>query len=101
MKDQRLAEGAKLNLLLKVEPVNDPTMKIQWLLNGQSITNTGSRIWEKFDFGLISLIINGIAFHDAGEYAVIVRNQLGTATSKCRIFVDGKKLVTENYDYSV
>jgi len=85
--DQHLQEGSKLNLQLKVQPVSDPTMTVQWLHNQRPLATMGSRVMEKFDFGLISLSISNLIEQDQGEYAVLIRNQRGQISTGCKVFV--------------
>jgi hypothetical protein len=50
----------------------------------------GARIRTTFDFGLVTLSINGVRPDDSGIYTCKATNQLGEAVSTCTVKVEGK-----------
>ncbi|MFH4984954.1 hypothetical protein AB6A40_011663, partial [Gnathostoma spinigerum] len=76
--DREISEHEDIHLALKVEPVNDPTMEIEWFLNGHPVI-TGSRINKQYHFGFISLNILKAISEDSGTYVVRAKNALGEA----------------------
>lgn len=63
----QLVEGQHIQLDAQVEPRADPNLKIEWFKNGVSLT-TGARIRSTFDFGLVTLSINGLRDDDSAIY---------------------------------
>lgn len=89
LRDQMFKEGNNLHLELRVEPVNDPTMRVEWYVNGRHLL-TGSRVMTTFDFGYLSLDIKTLIAEDSGEYTARVYNALGEVSSTCSILVECK-----------
>ncbi len=88
-------EGQNIHLEARLEPVNDPSMKVEWLCNGKPLT-IGSRFRTYNDFGFIALDIVGVTARDAGQYTCRATNQLGTADTSAGVQVIAKSdVVTE------
>jgi hypothetical protein len=49
-----IPEGSKVAVEAMIEPKNDPSLKVEWELNGEPL-KTGSRIQTKLDFGHVIL----------------------------------------------
>ena len=73
-----VAEGQKAHFEARIIPVSDPTLNIEWFLNGQPI-KLGSRFREGHDFGFVSLDISHVLPQDAGQYSCRATNSLGQA----------------------
>ena len=71
-------EGSNIHLEAQVNPVSDHTMKIEWMKDGKAIT-ASSRIGTLFNFGYVSLNINGLRLEDAGTYICRAVNAAGEA----------------------
>ena len=56
MRSVEIKEGQRAHFECRIIPVSDPTLKVNWLLNGQPIKQ-GSRFKEGLDFGFVSLDI--------------------------------------------
>lgn len=82
----KLAEGQHIQLDAQVEPRADPNLKIEWFKNSISLT-TGARIRSTFDFGLVTLAINGLRADDSAIYTCKATNLLGEAISTATIKV--------------
>lgn len=80
----KLVEGQHILLEAQVEPRADPNLRIEWFKNGISLT-TGARIRSTFDFGLVSLSINGLRADDSAIYTCKATNLLGEAVSTCTL----------------
>lgn len=84
-----LVEGQHVYLEAQVEPRADPNLRIEWSKNGISLT-TGSRIKSTFDFGLVTLSINGLREDDSGIYTCKATNLLGEAVSTASIKIEDR-----------
>lgn len=88
-------EGDKSHFECQVEPSKDPTMKIEWFVNGKPLPS-GSRYKSTYDFGFISLDITHTYEEDSGVYTCKATNSKGSAstsgslrcTSKQNIYLD-------------
>lgn len=83
-----LSEGKNVHLEARLEPMNDPTMKVEWFFNGKPIT-IGSRFKTYFDFGFVALDIIGAYTTDSGEYTCRAENYLGSAHTSACVRVQG------------
>lgn len=82
----KLQEGQHVYLEAQVEPRADPNLRIEWFKNGISLT-TGARIRSTFDFGLVTLSVNGLRDDDSAIYTCKATNKLGEAVSTCSLKV--------------
>ncbi|XP_031333998.1 titin-like [Photinus pyralis] len=80
---QPLSEGRNIHLECRLEPMGDPTMRVDWFCNGKPIT-VGSRFRTYYDFGFVALDIIHATALDSGEYTVRATNQLGSAHTSVR-----------------
>ena len=87
--DVQLNEHENIHVDLRVTPVNDPTMVIEWFVNGRPLL-TGSRVKTLNEFGFIALDIKGAIAEDSGCYSVRASNLLGEAIRQCQITVTRK-----------
>lgn len=85
----KLQEGQHILLEAQVEPRADPNLRIEWFKNGISLT-TGARIRSTFDFGLVTLSVNGLRSDDSGIYTCRATNLLGEAVSTSNLRVEDK-----------
>ena len=83
-----VAEGSNVIVEAKIEPKSDPNLKVEWELNGKSISS-GSRLKTSLDFGHVQLNINGVRASDSGIYTCKAINALGEAVSTTSIKVEG------------
>ncbi|XP_035789232.1 titin-like isoform X6 [Anopheles albimanus] len=92
---QPVGEGRNIHLECKLEPLGDPTMRVEWYQNGRPIT-VGSRFKTYYDFGFVALDILHSTALDSGEYTVRATNQLGSAhTSACVRVITRSDVITE------
>jgi titin len=79
-------EGDNVHFECNVEPSKDPTMKIEWFLNGKPLPY-GSRYKSTYDFGYVALDLNHAYEEDSGIITVKATNSKGSAqttgTLKC------------------
>uniref|UniRef100_A0A915LAH8 Ig-like domain-containing protein n=1 Tax=Romanomermis culicivorax TaxID=13658 RepID=A0A915LAH8_ROMCU len=87
LQNQILKEGTNLYLSFQVHPANDPTMKIDWYLNGQLII-TGSRVTTRNEFGHVILHVQSVISEDSGEYVAHIYNEKGETTAFCNVTVE-------------
>lgn len=80
---------------IKLSPINDPTMSVEWFLNDQALTN-GSRFHVQNDFGLCVLSVRGVIAEDAGKYSIVARNELGEDRRECQLTVESKEGVVQD-----
>lgn len=89
-KDVTVTEGDKAYLEAKLEPKNDPNIRIEWTFNGKPLQES-SRYKKVHSFGVVILDIGNISSTDAGTYICTATNATGSASSKCSIqFVEEK-----------
>lgn len=88
-------EGKNIHLECRLEPMGDPTMRVEWFHNGRPVT-VGSRFRTYYDFGFVALDIIHATTLDSGEYTVRATNQLGSAhTSACVRIIGRSDIVTD------
>lgn len=85
-------EGGPIHFDCRVEPINDPTMRIDWFHNGRPFA-TGSRVHHLNDFGFIALDIDYSYTRDAGEYICRATNKWGSATTKATVTTTAKRSI--------
>jgi hypothetical protein len=95
---ENLKEGDHAHLECRVEPINDPNLKIDWFVNGIAL-KTGHRFRTTHDFGYVALDILYTYPDDSGTYMAKATNLLGEAVNTCQITVGGKKLSLACYVY--
>lgn len=90
-----VGEGKNIHLECRLEPLGDPTMRVEWFHNGRPVT-IGSRFRTYYDFGFVALDIIHASTADSGEYTVRATNHLGSAhTSSCVRVVGRSDIVTD------
>ena len=89
MKNLELKEGQRAHFEARIIPVSDPTLKVEWLLNGQPIKQ-GTRYREGHDFGFVSLDIMHVYPEDAGQYTCRATNLLGQAVTSANINIQSQ-----------
>ncbi|XP_022670614.1 titin-like isoform X6 [Varroa destructor] len=82
-------EGDNAHFECKLLPVGDPTMKVEWFVNGAPLI-TGSRVHTVDDFGFVVLEIDWLFPRDSGEYMCRATNKWGSDTTKCTLTVKSK-----------
>ena len=92
MKNQDLREGQRAHFEARIIPVSDPTLKVEWLQNGQPIKQ-GTRFREGHDFGFVSLDIMQVHPDDAGQYTCRATNVLGQAVCSANINIQANIMV--------
>ncbi|KAF0303161.1 Titin [Amphibalanus amphitrite] len=85
-----LYEGAAAHFDCRLEPVGDPSMRIEWFFNGRPL-DTGSRMHFMDDFGFIVLDIDWTFPRDSGEYVCRATNKWGTASTKATLICKAKR----------
>lgn len=82
-----VGESESVRFECKVEPKNDPGLKIEWYRNGKLLPS-GHRYKTVFDMGFISLDILYVYPEDSGEYVCRAFNAYGEdftrATISCK-----------------
>ena len=90
--DFRLEEGAPAHFETTLTPVNDATMRVEWLFNGKSIPQ-GHRFRTTYDFGFVALDILYAYPEDSGTYTCRAINALGETSSTSNLVVQGKSFL--------
>lgn len=85
----KLVEGQHVYVEAQVEPRADPNLRVEWYKNGVALT-TGTRIRSTFDFGLVTLSINGLRDDDSALYTCKATNLLGEAISTCTLKIEDR-----------
>lgn len=89
---ENLKEGDYAHLECRVEPINDPDLKIEWFMNGKAI-RAGHRFRTTHDFGYVALDILYVYGEDTGTYMCRAVNKLGEAVSTCEIKVVNRRSI--------
>lgn len=98
LKNITLEEGQAAHFESTLTPVNDASMKVDWLFNGKSIA-MGHRFRTTYDFGFVALDILYAYPEDSGTYACVARNVLGENKTECVLQVQGKSgLILDTMD---
>ena len=84
-----VTEQGRVHLECRLEPINDPNLKVEWFMNGKSI-QTGHRFKTRNDFGFVALDILYAYSEDSGTYMCKATNKLGEAVNTCSVEVVGK-----------
>lgn len=93
---QPVSEGKNIHLECRLEPMGDPTMRVEWYQNGRPVT-VGSRFRTYYDFGFVALDIVHTTSLDSGEYTVRATNHLGSAHTSACVRVMGKEgIITDS-----
>uniref|UniRef100_A0A8R1HM90 Ig-like domain-containing protein n=1 Tax=Caenorhabditis japonica TaxID=281687 RepID=A0A8R1HM90_CAEJA len=85
-------ESQTLHLEAQVTPIDDNTLRYEWLFNGQPL-KASSRYRVLNDFGFVSLDIDYIIAEDSGKYTLVVHNAAGHAETSCEFQVDRLKSI--------
>lgn len=87
-----LAEGQRAHMEGRIEPIHDPSMRIEWYHNGK-ILQSAARFHTTFDFGYVALDISSVYEEDSGVYTCRVFNNMGEATSSITFKIEGKSSI--------
>uniref|UniRef100_A0A1B0FY72 Ig-like domain-containing protein n=1 Tax=Phlebotomus papatasi TaxID=29031 RepID=A0A1B0FY72_PHLPP len=94
LRDVQQTEGGKIHFEARIEPVGDPTMYVEWFLNGRPLT-ASSRATYTFKFGFIALDLLSVTSHDAGEYVCRVTSATGVAESRAVLNVSQRASIEQ------
>ena len=89
LKNITLEEGQPAHFETTLTPVNDASMRVEWLFNGKSVPQ-GHRFRTTYDFGFVALDILYAYPEDSGTYTCVAKNVLGETRSQCTLQVQGK-----------
>ncbi len=89
---ENLKEGQPFHLEATLTPANDPTMKVEWLVDGRPL-QTGHRFKSLHDFGFVALDVLYAYPEDSGIYMCKATNGVGEAITTCSIRVEGRKII--------
>ena len=90
-----VSEGQNIHLEARLEPIGDPSMRVEWFFNGRPLT-IGSRFKTYNDFGFIALDIMGVTPQDQGQYTCRARNKVGEAVTQATVQVISRSnVITE------
>jgi hypothetical protein len=93
-----VAEGERCVFECRVEPTNDPDLKVEWYRNGK-LLQTGHRFRTTFDFGYVSLEILYTYSEDSGEYVCRAVNKHGEDFTKAVITCKGEQHIYQRPSY--
>merc|ERR1719357_1082775 len=89
LKDITLEEGQPAHFESTLTPVNDASMRIEWMFNGKEVSQ-GHRFRTTYDFGFVALDILYAYPEDSGSYTCKAVNALGETSISCELRVQGK-----------
>ena len=87
-----VSEGQNIHLEARLEPIGDPSMRVEWFFNGRPLT-IGSRFKTYNDFGFIALDIMSVTPQDHGQYTCRAKNKVGETSTQANVQVMGKSSV--------
>ena len=90
LQDLLLAENSLAHFETRLTPINDPSMRVEWYLNGQ-LLSSGSRIKTINDFGFVILEVANVMTRDSGTYTCKATNKIGEASISCNVQVKSKQ----------
>lgn len=82
-------EYENVEFVCRLIPNSDPSINIQWTLNGKPLRES-SRITNEHDFGVVRLLIKRCEAEDSGIYQCRASNSLGEAISTASLRVHAK-----------
>ena len=85
-------EQSRVHLECRLEPINDPNLRVEWFVNGKAI-KTGHRFRTTHDFGYVALDILYAYPEDTGTYMCKAVNRLGEAVNTCSVEVVGENFL--------
>lgn len=88
----KIVEGQNAHFEVRLEPQNDPSMKVEWYFNGKILMDA-TRIKFYNDFGYVALDIKDVRSTDSGTYTVVARNAMGEAQLSANMEVEGKMIL--------
>ncbi|KAG0723051.1 Titin [Chionoecetes opilio] len=80
LNDVENTEGDNAHFECRVEPSRDPTMKIDWSINGKPL-RAATRYAAQYDFGFVSLDCTHCYAEDSGVYTCRATNSKGSAST--------------------
>lgn len=110
LRDVHQIEGGRIHFEARIEPVGDPTMRVEWYVNGRALVaseycrsnehashlslqisnpkfSTGSRATFIFQFGFLAMDLISVGLPDSGEYLCRVVSSTGVAESRATLSV--------------
>lgn len=84
-------EGTNIHLECRLQPVGDPSMRVDWTCNGRPV-RVGHRFRPAYEFDYVALDLLSVYPMDSGVYTCQARNALGEAVTSCSVKVIGKKI---------
>ena len=76
-----LIEGQPAHFEAQVEPIADPTLRIEWFHNNNPLA-ASNRFAMRNDFGLVTLDIHYVLAHDIGIFRCVAKNAQGEANTE-------------------
>jgi hypothetical protein len=76
----------------KLIPIGDPTMKIEWLRNGEPL-RSAARYEIKYDFGFVSLNLLWTYPEDDGIYECVATNAVGQDKTRAELKCKGNRSI--------
>lgn len=84
-------ESEAVRFECRVEPKDDPNLRIEWYRNGKLIP-AGHRYRTMYDMGFVSMDILYVYPEDSGEYVCKAINDLGEDTTRASVSCKSKFL---------
>uniref|UniRef100_A0AC35GIM6 Ig-like domain-containing protein n=1 Tax=Panagrolaimus sp. PS1159 TaxID=55785 RepID=A0AC35GIM6_9BILA len=87
---EALVEGQPCHFDAHVQPINDPSLRIEWFHNGNPLQHS-SRIRTIHDFGYVALELLHTVAEDSGTYTCRATNAAGSAETSFDISCEAKR----------
>ncbi|KAA0201394.1 hypothetical protein HAZT_HAZT001733 [Hyalella azteca] len=84
IKDAKLEEGESAFFEARVEPRNDPDLRVEWYFNGNPL-QSGHRFRTSFEMGHVTFALLHTYSEDSGEYVCRAVNKLGQDITKATL----------------
>jgi len=86
LKNHQTIELTNVHFETRLNPIGDPTMKVQWFCNGKPIP-VGHRYRPAYEFDYVALDVLSVYTTDSGVYTVTATNSMGSESCSCTLKV--------------
>lgn len=86
LKNHQTIELSNVHFETRLQPVGDPTMKVEWFCNGKPIP-VGAKFRPAYEFDYVALDVLCVYTRDSGVYTVTATNALGSESCSCTLKV--------------
>ncbi|XP_013792410.2 titin-like, partial [Limulus polyphemus] len=92
LRNLHLEEGERASFEARLIPIGDPTMKIEWFVNGR-LLEASSRAMTIDRFGYVALTLLHVNSEDSGTYQCQAKNIVGEAITTATLHVSPRAVI--------